>query len=179
MPSTTRPLRLRRVHPAAAFLLAVTAAAWWPALVQATTPEPTLSAALQDKQLQGNARLRVWGFEVYDAKLWAGANFDAQRYEQQRDELEEIFRDFRASPPMEPKLADIKCPALLLWGRKDRLIDVSSVAIWSKGLADLRVEIWEGIGHMPMLEAPAGSARLYREFLASLRSESPQDQRLH
>jgi pimeloyl-ACP methyl ester carboxylesterase len=59
----------------------------------------------------------------------------------------------------------------LLWGRKDRLIDVG-VAIWSKGLANLRVEVWEGIGHMPMVEAPAGSARLYREFLASLRSES-------
>ena len=41
----------------------------------------------------------------------------AQRYEQQRDELEEIFRDFHSSPPMEPKLAEIKCPALLLWGR--------------------------------------------------------------
>jgi pimeloyl-ACP methyl ester carboxylesterase len=103
----------------------------------------------------------------------------AHRYEQSRDELEEIFRDFRASPPMEPKLPSIKAPALLLWGRKDRLIDVSSVAIWSKGIADLRVEIWEGIGHMPMVEAPAGSAHLYREFLASLRSESPQDQRLH
>ncbi|MNH93890.1 Lipase 1 precursor [compost metagenome] len=103
----------------------------------------------------------------------------AHRYEQSRDELEEIFSDFRASPPMEPKLPEITAPALLLWGRKDRLIDVSSVAIWSKGIADLRVEIWEGIGHMPMVEAPAGSARLYREFLASLRSESPQDQRLH
>ena len=80
---------------------------------------------------------------------------------------------------MEPKLPGITAPALLLWGRKDRLIDVSSVAIWSKGLANLRVEVWEGIGHMPMVEAPAGSARLYREFLASLRSESPQDQRLH
>jgi pimeloyl-ACP methyl ester carboxylesterase len=103
----------------------------------------------------------------------------AHRYQQARDELEEIFRDFRASPPMEPKLPAIQAPALLLWGRKDRLIDVSSVAIWSKGLANLRVEVWEGIGHMPMVEAPSGSARLYREFLASLRSESPQDQRLH
>jgi hypothetical protein len=41
------------------------------------------------------------------------------------------------------------------------------------------VHIWDAIGHMPMVEAPYGSARLYREFLASLRSESPQDQRLH
>ncbi|MFJ2682339.1 alpha/beta fold hydrolase [Pseudomonas sp. NPDC087342] len=89
----------------------------------------------------------------------------AQRYEQSRDELAEIFEDFRASPPMEPKLADIKCPALLLWGRKDRLIDVSSVAVWSKGIDNLRVDIWEGIGHMPMVEQPTRAARLYREFL--------------
>ena len=97
----------------------------------------------------------------------------AQRYQQSRDELEEIFRDFRASPPMEPRLADIKCPALLVWGRKDRLIDVSSVAVWSKGIADLRVEIGEGVGHMPMVEQPAHTARLYGEFLASQRSHLP------
>ncbi|VVO85590.1 Lipase 1 [Pseudomonas fluorescens] len=103
----------------------------------------------------------------------------AQRYEQACDELEEIFREYRASAPMEPRLPDIKCPALLVWGRKDRLIDVSSVAIWSKGIDDLRVEILEGIGHLPMVEDPSHTAQVYREFLASQRSESPQDQRLH
>jgi len=89
----------------------------------------------------------------------------AQRYEQQRDELEEIFRDFRASPPMEPKLAEIKCPALLLWGRKDRLIDVSSVPVWSKGIANLEVDVWDHVGHMPMVEQPGNTARRYGEFL--------------
>lgn len=93
----------------------------------------------------------------------------AQRYMQQRDELEEIFRDFHASPPMEPKLAEIRCPALLLWGRKDRLIDVSSVPVWSKGIANLRVEVWDHVGHMPMVEQPTHSARLYQEFLGSQR----------
>jgi pimeloyl-ACP methyl ester carboxylesterase len=48
----------------------------------------------------------------------------AQRYEQRREELAEIFVDLRASPPMEPRLGDIRAPSLLLWGRKDRLIDV-------------------------------------------------------
>ncbi|MFJ3369553.1 alpha/beta fold hydrolase [Pseudomonas sp. NPDC086251] len=96
----------------------------------------------------------------------------AQRYEQCRDELEEIFNGFRASPPMEPILPDIKAPALLLWGHKDRLIDVSSVAIWSKGIENLRVEVWDHIGHMPMVELPTSTARLYGEFLSSLRSES-------
>ena len=103
----------------------------------------------------------------------------AQRYEQACDELEEIFREYRASAPMEPRLPDIKCPTLLVWGRKDRLIDVSSVAIRSKGIDDLRVEILEGIGHLPMVEDPSHTAQVYREFLASQRSESPQDQRLH
>ncbi|MEB0045875.1 MULTISPECIES: alpha/beta fold hydrolase [unclassified Pseudomonas] len=89
----------------------------------------------------------------------------AQRYEQRREALAEIFTDFHASPPMEPKLADIRCPALLLWGRKDRLIDVSSVSVWSKGIADLRVEIWDHIGHMPMVEQPVRAARLCQAFL--------------
>lgn len=86
-PSTARPLRLRRVPPAAAFLLAVAMAAWWPSTAWAT-PEPTVRAALQNQQLQGQARLRVWGFEVYDASLWASPGFDAQRYEQHRFGLE-------------------------------------------------------------------------------------------
>jgi pimeloyl-ACP methyl ester carboxylesterase len=62
-----------------------------------------------------------------------------------------------------------KCPALLLWGRKDRLIDVSSVPVWSKGIANLRVEVWDGVGHMPMVEQPGNTARLYREFLGNQR----------
>jgi hypothetical protein len=107
-PSTTRPLRLRRIPPAAAFLLAVTAAAWWPSTVRAT-PEPTVSAALQDKQLQGNARLRVWGFEVYDASLWAGPGFDAQRYAQHRFGLElRYLRSFKGRDIAERSIDEMR-----------------------------------------------------------------------
>jgi hypothetical protein len=107
-PSTTRPLRLRRIPPAAAFLLAVTAAAWWPSTVRAT-PEATVSAALQDKQLQGNARLRVWGFEVYDASLWAGPGFDAQRYAQHRFGLElSYLRSFKGRDIAERSIDEMR-----------------------------------------------------------------------
>jgi len=92
----------------------------------------------------------------------------AERYQDRREELAEIFDDFHASPPMEPKLASIRAPALLLWGREDRLIDVSSVPIWSRGIPNLRVNIWDGIGHMPMVEQPGRTARLYRGFLQGL-----------
>ncbi|MCP2073482.1 UNVERIFIED_ORG: pimeloyl-ACP methyl ester carboxylesterase [Pseudomonas lini] len=92
----------------------------------------------------------------------------AERYVQHREELAEIYADFRASPSMEPRLADIRAPSLLLWGRQDRVIDVSSVPVWSKGLADLRVEIWDGVGHLPMIEKPGKTAALYQEFLKGL-----------
>ena len=53
-----------------------------------TQPEATLAAALQDKAALGQARLRVWGFQVYDATLYARAGFDALRFAEQRFALE-------------------------------------------------------------------------------------------
>ncbi|TWC12265.1 MULTISPECIES: alpha/beta fold hydrolase [unclassified Pseudomonas] len=92
----------------------------------------------------------------------------ADKYVKCREELAEIYTDFNASPPMEPRLSDIRAPSLLLWGRQDRMIDVSCVPVWSKGIADLRVEIWDGLGHLPPLEKPERTAALYRGFLKGL-----------
>ncbi|MDT8906159.1 MULTISPECIES: alpha/beta fold hydrolase [Pseudomonas] len=92
----------------------------------------------------------------------------AEQYVQRREELAEIYADFTASPPMEPRLGDIRAPSLLVWGRQDRMIDVSCVPVWSKGIADLRVEIWDGLGHLPPMEKPARTAALYRDFLKGL-----------
>lgn len=89
----------------------------------------------------------------------------AERYQRRRDELAEIFQDFHGSDPLEPRLAEIQAPTLLLWGREDRLIHVSSAQVWAEGIARIRVELWDGIGHMPMVERPARTAQLYREFL--------------
>ena len=60
------------------FALALGSLAGAPALAQ--TPEPTLTAALQDKTAVGKARLRYWGFDVYDAKLWARPSFAPAQY---------------------------------------------------------------------------------------------------
>ncbi|MFJ2363211.1 alpha/beta fold hydrolase [Pseudomonas sp. NPDC087697] len=91
-----------------------------------------------------------------------------ERYERRRDELAEIFEDLNGSQPIGEKLHDIHGPALLLWGREDRLIHVSSAPVWAHGIAGLEVEIWDGIGHMPMVERPGKTAALYRGFLQGL-----------
>lgn len=88
MPAVRRPVWPRHAHPAAACLLAATVLAAWPAAVVANVPETTVAAALKDKRPVGQGRLRVWGFEVYDASLWASPGFDGQRFQDQRFALE-------------------------------------------------------------------------------------------
>lgn len=58
-------------------------AAWiaLPAAAQSGLPWPEVRAALPQAQLAGTARLRVWGFEVYDAQLWVGSGFRASHYD--------------------------------------------------------------------------------------------------
>ena len=60
------------------------AAAWLvlPAAAQPGAPWPEVSASLAEARLSGTARLRVWGFEVYDAQLWVTPSFRASQFAQ-------------------------------------------------------------------------------------------------
>jgi len=84
-PHTTPP---RLIGLIGLFTLCV--ALWRPAL--AAAPEPTASAALAGKQVVGQSLLRIWGFEVYHATLFAAPGFEAARFEQQRLGLELQYR---------------------------------------------------------------------------------------
>lgn len=94
-----------------------------------------------------------------------------QSYIERRDQLEKIFADFHASDYLDQQLHRLTAPALLWWGDKDRLLHVSSVPVWQQGVNNLQVEIWPGIGHMPMVEQPAEAADKYRHFLTTLAAE--------
>lgn len=52
---------------------------------------------LPQAQLLGQTRLTVWGFRIYDARLWAAPGFNADRYASQPLALELAYlRDFDA-----------------------------------------------------------------------------------
>ena len=89
----------------------------------------------------------------------------ARTYEQRREELAEIFKGFHHHDMLDAQLDSITVPVLIIWGRLDRLIDVSAVEVWSKGLPQAQVKILEGIGHMPMVETPKQTAALVADFL--------------
>jgi pimeloyl-ACP methyl ester carboxylesterase len=89
----------------------------------------------------------------------------AENYQARQSQLENMFTDFIASPGLEPNLAALKAPALLWWGDQDQLLHVSAAEVWQQGIPQLQVHIFNGIGHMPMLEIPKQTARLYQQFL--------------
>lgn len=62
------------------------------------------------------------------------------------------------------RLATIATPAFILWGREDRLLGVDNAEIFHRELPDSELVILDGIGHVPMAEAPGRSAALYDAF---------------
>ncbi|ROH86703.1 alpha/beta fold hydrolase [Stagnimonas aquatica] len=92
----------------------------------------------------------------------------AESYQQRRPALTEIFQGFHNRDALDGRLAEIPAPTLVLWGDQDRLIHVSAARVWAAGLPKATLVIREGIGHMPMVEQPAETAAIYRDFLASL-----------
>lgn len=79
-----------------------------------------------------------------------------------------IFADLRRDNSIDQSkiLPEVVAPTLVLWGDQDRLLNVGNAAEFANLMPDARIVIMPGIGHMPMLEDPAESARIYREFLA-------------
>ena len=67
--------------------------------------------------------------------------------------------------PLEPLLPGLAMPALLLWGDQDKILDVSAAQVFKQGLPHVEAVIWPNVGHAPMLEKAADSARLYAGFI--------------
>ena len=86
-----------------------------------------------------------------------------------RDLLDQIFwtiADEMEQKPLNDELGNVTAPTLIIWGRHDKLIDVSCVAVLEAGIAGSRSHIFEDIAHVPMIEDPKGTAGVQREFLA-------------
>jgi pimeloyl-ACP methyl ester carboxylesterase len=62
-------------------------------------------------------------------------------------------------------LSAIKTPTLILWGKEDRVIYVSSVSVFERYLSNHRSVIWENVGHAPMVKRPEETAKFLNDFI--------------
>lgn len=67
---------------------------------------------------------------------------------------------------LEERLGDIAVPTLVMHCRGDRVIDVSAARIVHEGIADSRLRLLDGCGHMPLMSRAPVVASALREFLA-------------
>jgi pimeloyl-ACP methyl ester carboxylesterase len=61
-------------------------------------------------------------------------------------------------------------PTLLIWGDRDRVIPVAHAYAAHDALAGSRLEVLEGVGHFPHVEAPTAVADILEDFIASITS---------
>ncbi len=83
--------------------------------------------------------------------------------------LDQIFAqiaDEGLTAPLNDRLGEVALPTLIIWGQHDRLINVSSSAVLASGIAGAEVHVFDDVGHVPMIEAPARTAGVLRAFLA-------------
>ena len=64
-------------------------------------------------------------------------------------------------------------PTLVMWGEKDRILDVSSIEVYREHLPDSSIVIIKDCGHSPMAERPEEAAALYLTFLGVPTTPSP------
>ncbi len=67
-------------------------------------------------------------------------------------------------PDIEPELAVIKAPTLIIWGSEDRVIPASYAEIFARAIPGARLEVMEGAGHLPYVERPEEFNRVVMEF---------------
>ena len=78
------------------------------------------------------------------------------------DAAQDIFRQVRGgSAPLEELAKAVTVPVLLQWGEDDRVVDVSGAHALREAFADVETRLQPGVGHLPMLETPRESLRLF------------------
>lgn len=68
-------------------------------------------------------------------------------------------------PAMAARFGEIEVPTLILFGKEDRLINASAAQSFHDRLPGSEVVLLDGIGHLPMEEAPDETAAAIADFL--------------
>lgn len=67
-----------------------------------------------------------------------------------------------------PYLPQIQAPVLIVWGDRDKILDVGGVPVLEKNLKNYKTVILKETGHIPMLEHPRETASHYAGYLKGI-----------
>lgn len=113
-------------------------------------------------------RLMEFALEKEPFVPWPIMGVMEERAIANRDINEVIFaaiRDAGFESDFRNAITRIQAPVLIIWGKEDRVINYRNGEVFAAAIPKARLELMDGIGHAPMVEAPAESAELFRTFI--------------
>ena len=97
----------------------------------------------------------------------------AQRFFARREMNSKILEELLEGDfDLTERLAELDVPTMILWGDRDRLVDLSAARVFHRGIRDSRLVVMHGIGHCPQVENPRGTARRILENVARAEARS-------
>jgi abhydrolase domain-containing protein 6 len=134
-------------------------------LVKEGKPNPLLVGSVEDFE-------RLLQFSFVNPPYIPGPlkSYFTARAIENRSWNESIFLQIRAEGfPLDPLLTKIQAPALVIWGKEDRVIDKSCTIPMDKKIkSPHKVVIISNVGHAPMIEVPKESAMIWSEWKNNL-----------
>jgi hypothetical protein len=120
-------------------------------------PSASLQAALRTPRLVGQHRLTYWGFEVYDASLWASTPFAAPDWHKQVLGLElRYLRDFKGTDLAQRSIDEIQ---------GQRPLSPTQLQIWSATLQTLMPNVRAGESITAIYSPDQGMQLLHQDRL--------------
>ncbi len=99
-------------------------------------PPPELEVALPQHRLLGKARLAVYGFQVYDSRLWVSPVFSTENFSNQPFALELAYlRDFKSDAIVDRSIVEM---------RRAAPIDDAKARAWRQAMLRVIPDIRKG-----------------------------------
>ncbi len=93
-----------------------------------------------------------------------------ERSAQYRKWNSEIFKEISDEGAVVQKaLPSMTSPLLVIWGKNDRILDVSATQVIAEIRKDAKIHILDQCGHAPMLEKPETTAKIFVNFVKAIK----------
>jgi pimeloyl-ACP methyl ester carboxylesterase len=77
------------------------------------------------------------------------------------------WKPYMYNPTLAPLLGGVQTPALIVWGRRDRIVPVGVAEQYRRALPGSRLTVLDGAGHFVEMEQPDTLAKLIAQFVES------------
>lgn len=89
----------------------------------------------------------------------------ADGYIERNNRYQSILKTIYGKDMLDARLQELHVPTLVVWGEKDRLLNVSMAEVYHQGIKGSKKIVYPGLGHLPFLEDSSRAAADYNRFL--------------